>query len=139
MRSAAPNTTNPLTNSPKTCIANSIPFKKHPTACSKQSGCKKSPLLHSSTFPLGDEPSSNLKHHSITSYLSMAEVGCPSNIAPMSKFISKNNTQTTKIFTIKQKNQTMYNKPPRARNFTIFCSNYPLLALFLLLCNISAI
>ena len=49
MCTAAPDTTNPLANSPEICIANFIPQEEHPTAYSKQSRYKQSQPWHPST------------------------------------------------------------------------------------------
>ena len=94
MQAGAPVTTNPLAYSPKACIAKYIPYKEYPSACSKQSGYKQSPLWHPSRSPLGDELSFDLKSNSISGLLGAALPGYQSNIALMSTFVNDKNVQS---------------------------------------------
>ena len=69
MCAAVLDTNNLFKNSPKICIAKSIPYKEYLTGNIKQSGYEYSLLWHPSIFPLDDELLSNLKHCSVKANL----------------------------------------------------------------------
>ena len=120
MHTMAPNTTNSLANSLEICIAKSISYKKHPTACSKQSGCKQSPQKYFSTFHISDDLSCNLKCHGIIACLGQPKQAAKAILHQQAHLLARGMCKAMQTLKSQAKHRKKYKKDTKARKTTSF-------------------